>query len=252
MIHKRLFHGMVLLFLSGFTFAACETETLTPQQKFCTAQCECNKCTDSESATCLDDMINLEDKAQSADCRDPYETYLTCLNAEGACTDGLFDTSVCYNEEVDLNTCIKPPPACATVDNGICNEPAPAGDGTCAKGTDAKDCMVPTCPTAGDGFCDEPEGSGFCAEGTDPLDCPAEPCAPCLDYAYDQSSGTLCESSNTTFAALYECACGVDCSASCGDVGDICDFGQLSGTCYTCVSSLCPTAYDACVNDPGS
>jgi hypothetical protein len=250
MIHKRMFQGVMLLLLSGVTFAACgPTPSSTPQERYCVAQCECNKCTDTENASCRDDILNLADKAASADCKDPYDTYVTCLNTEGACRDGLFDTSDCYNEEVDLNHCIKPPPACSTVDNGICNEPPPAGDGSCEAGTDTKDCMVPECPTANDGYCDEPENGGTCADGTDPLDCPEEPCVACLNYAFDPSSGTLCDTSTTAFTALFDCACGVDCSASCGGTGDICDYGPLSSSCYTCVSSLCKTAYDMCAAD---
>lgn len=253
MVYQRLIRSVMLLSIAGLTFAACgSNEPQTPQQKYCTAKCNCNKCTPSESATCLDDIINLADEAKGADCKDPYETYLTCLNEDGACTDGDFDESSCYNEETDLRTCIKPPPACMTVGDGICNEPAPKGDGTCATGTDTMDCMAPppVCVTAGDGVCDEPPpaGNGTCAAGSDTLDC-AGMCKKCFTYALDQTTGTLCDTSTSLFSALYECACSATCSASCGGLGDICDNGQLSSSCYNCVSSQCATSYNACVQD---
>jgi len=230
------------------TFAACGSDQpQTPQQKYCTAKCNCNNCTSSESAKCLDDIINLGTEARGADCKDPYDAYLTCLNGDGVCTDGDFDESACFNEETDLNSCIKPPPACATVKNGICNEPPPKGDGTCATGTDTEDCKAPTCPTAGDGVCDEPQGTGKCAQGTDPIDCP---CTKCFAYALDQSKGSLCMMSNMLFTAFYQCACDTTkCLSSCGNIGDICDGGQLSSTCTTCLSSLCTMQYSACVQD---
>lgn len=250
MVYQRIFRSVMLLCFGGVAFAACGTsDTQTPQQKYCTAKCNCNKCTPNESATCLDDLVNLQDEATSADCKDPYETYLTCLNADGECTDGNFDESPCFNEETDMKACIKPPPACTTINDGICNEPQPKGDGTCASGTDEKDCMPPACLTTNDGVCDEPEGTGTCPDGSDIVDCP---CTKCLPYAFDQTMGTLCEMSNTVFTALYDCACNsATCLASCGDIGDICDTGIMSSSCLSCLSSsLCMTQYNACSNDP--
>jgi len=248
MVYQRIFQSVTMLFLAGTTFAACGSdEPQTPQTKYCTAKCNCNKCTPNESATCLDDITNLSTEAGGANCKDAYDAYLTCLNADGVCSDGDFDESACFNEETDLKTCINPPPACATVNNGICNEPAPAGDGTCATGTDTKDCMmVAMCPTAGDGICDEPQAGGSCPAGSDPIDCP---CTKCATYAGNGQMGTLCAASNSLFMNLYECACGSSCINSCGDIGDICDGGSLSGTCYTCLTASCNAQYMACSMD---
>jgi hypothetical protein len=65
---------------------------------------------------------------------------------------------------------------CPSYGDGVCDEPE--GTGFCAEGTDPLDCEPEggstggdECPYAGDGECDEPEGTGYCAEGTDPLDC---------------------------------------------------------------------------------
>lgn len=245
MVYQRIFRSVMLLCFAGVAFAACgPSEPPTPQQKFCTAKCNCNKCTPSESATCLDDIINLEDEARGADCKDSYDALLTCLNADGECTDGNFDESPCFNEEVDLKSCITPPPACTTIEDGTCNEPQPKGDGTCATGTDEKDCLPPACPTTNDGVCDEPLA---CPPGTDTLDCP---CTKCLDHALDQTMGTLCEASTTVYSALRACACdNATCLASCGEFGDICDSGVLSTPCYNCLTSLCLTQYNACSDD---
>jgi hypothetical protein len=248
MVYQRMFRSVMLLCLSGLAFAACSSDTpQTPQQKYCTAKCNCNKCTPNESSTCLDDIVNLGTEARAASCKDAYDTLLTCLNADGVCTDGLYDDSACFNEDTDLRTCINPPPACKTIDNGICNEPPPKGDGTCATGTDVKDCMAPACPTTNNGVCDEPQGTGTCAAGTDTLDCP---CTKCLSYTFDQTVGTLCTASNTVFTALLSCACdNAKCLASCGDISDVCGGGKLSNNCYTCLTSLCVTEYNACMAD---
>jgi hypothetical protein len=247
MVHQRMIRSVAWLFFAGMTFAACgNSEPQTPQEKYCTAKCNCNKCTPTESATCRDDLINLEEEASAADCADPYGTLLSCLNIDGVCLDGAFDESPCFNEETDLKSCIKPPPACATVEDGVCNEPT-GGDGTCAAGTDTKDCMIPPCATAGDGFCDEPEGSGLCDEGTDPLDCP---CAKCYTYAQDQTMNTLCEASSAIYTTFRTCACdNAKCLASCGNVGDLCDNGVISTSCYNCLSSFCVMETNDCVVD---
>lgn len=249
MVHQRILRSVTLLFIAGLTFAACgPSEPQTPQEKYCAAKCSCNKCTPTETATCSDDIINLAEEAKAADCGDPYDTLLSCLNMDGACVDGAFDESPCFNEETDLKSCINPPPACTTVDDGVCNEPT-IGDGTCATGTDAKDCMPPACPTAGDGICDEPEAGGPCPDGSDPLDCP---CATCFNFAADQSMKTLCEPSVPLFDAMRACACdNAKCLSSCGDFGDICDsgVGVLSSACYSCLSSLCTTETNACAAD---
>lgn len=248
MVHQRLLQSVTMLFIAGLTFAACgSSEPQTAQEKYCAAKCSCNKCTPTESATCSDDIINLEEEAKAADCGDPYGTLLSCLNRDGECTDGAFDESACFNEETDLKSCIKPPPACTTVDDGVCNEPSPAGNGTCATGTDTKDCMLPTCPTAGDGFCDEPQNGGSCPLGSDPLDCP---CAKCITYSYDQTINTLCEPSKPIYDPLRACACdNAKCLSSCESVGDFCDFGVLSSTCFSCLSTLCVTEINACSAD---
>jgi len=277
MVYQRMIQSIMLLFTAGVTFAACGSPTPnTPQEKYCSAKCACNKCTPTESSTCLDDIINLGNEAKAADCKDPYDTYLSCLNIDGACTDGDFDEAACFNEETDLNSCIKPPAACATANNGVCDEPGigdgscaagtdtmdcmalvcattndgicnePAiGDGTCVTGSDTMDCMPAACASTNDGICDEPEGTATCAEGTDQPDCP---CTKCFQYATDQPAGTLCDASKPVFTALYDCACGT-CVASCGNAGDICDFGQLSSECFTCIQSLCSTSYMACTKD---
>ncbi|MRG93341.1 hypothetical protein [Polyangium spumosum] len=172
MTHKRLAKGLTLLFFAAATsFAACGGEDpLTTEQKYCNQRCDCNGCTDSERATCVDDKINLKDESES-DCGEEYSTLLRCLTNDAACADGDYDESMCFAEESDLNSCLNPPPACNLVNNGVCNEPPPKGDGLCVAGSDTMDCSVPTCPSAGDGICDEPEGTGLCAEGSDPLDC---------------------------------------------------------------------------------
>ncbi|HVK67701.1 MAG TPA: latent transforming growth factor beta-binding protein [Polyangium sp.] len=177
MTHERMAKGLTLLFFAAATlFAACsgEAEPETPEQKYCNQLCDCNKCTEVELGSCLDDKINQKDEAGDADCKDEYSTYLTCLTGDAACSDGDYDESVCFAEESDLDSCLRPaPPACNLANNGICNEPPPKGDGLCAAGSDVNDCKVPVCPTAGDGICDEPDpkGNGTCAAGSDPIDC---------------------------------------------------------------------------------
>lgn len=247
MVYQRMFQSVISLLIAGLTFAACSSPAPeTPQLKYCTAKCDCEKCVGEEKSKCNDDIVNLGEEASQAKCKDNYDAYLTCLNTDGVCADGAFDDSACFNEETDLHTCIKPPPVCMTVNNGICNEPPPLGDGTCATGTDTKDCMAPTCPTTNDGVCDEPQGTGTCPAGSDTIDCP---CLKCFSYASNQSAGTLCAASNTVFSALYSCACGT-CSADCGNLGDICDSGSLSATCENCLSSMCSTQFNSCLNDP--
>jgi hypothetical protein len=254
MVYQRIFQGVTMFFLAGATFAACESsEPQTPQQEYCSIKCNCNKCTPTESATCLDDMVNLEDQAGGADCIDPYETFVSCLIVDGVCTDGDFDESACFNEETDLKACIKPPPACATVEDGKCNEPMPAGDGTCATGSDTKDCTVPPCATTNNGICDEPEGTNTCAEGSDPIDCPAPKCLTCFEYLQNPEAGTLCATSSSKYSAVYDCACNnMKCATSCSGLDDLCSTKAASMMCRTCVGGFdaaCTMAYQNCMMD---
>ncbi|MDI1449155.1 hypothetical protein [Polyangium sp. 6x1] len=245
MTHERMAKGLTLLFFAAATlFAACSSEDpQTPEQKYCNQRCECNKCPEEELGECLDDKVNQKDEAADADCKEEYSTYLTCLTNDAACSDGDYDESVCFAEETDLNSCLHPAPACNLVNNGVCNEPAPKGDGLCAAGSDTTDCAIPTCPSAGDGFCDEPEGSGICAEGSDPLDCPVETCQSCYSYALSPSSGPICDASITAFSAYYECACGT-CADACQ--ATLCSGFSVEATCDDCIASLCASAYTAC------
>lgn len=247
MVYQRIFQSVILLFATGLAFAACGApEPETPQSKYCNVKCACNKCTTTEKNTCTDDILNLDVEADGAQCGQRYDVYLSCVNANGTCSDGVFDESACYNEDVDLRMCIHPLTPCPTVDNGVCNEPPPAGDDTCVTGSDTKDCMpAPACATANDGTCDEPEGTNKCPEGTDPVDCP---CARCNSYLLDQSGNTLCETSKSLFTTLYDCACAT-CVSVCGNVGDICDGGTFSMPCYDCVVMSCTTQHNACVQD---
>ncbi|MDI1483157.1 hypothetical protein [Polyangium sp. y55x31] len=240
---------MTLLFLAAASlFAACSGEDpQTPEEKYCNQRCDCNKCTDEERASCLDDKVNEKDEAADADCKDEYSTYLTCLTNDAACSDGDYDESVCFAEESDLGSCLNPAPTCNLVNNGVCNEPAPKGDGLCASGSDTADCAIPTCPSAGDGFCDEPEGSGLCAEGSDPLDCPAQTCQACYDYALSPTSGPVCDASLSLFSAYYECGC----SGTCADVCQVtlCSGFSVEATCDDCIAEFCASAHTACHAD---
>ncbi|MDC0743478.1 hypothetical protein [Polyangium mundeleinium] len=242
--------GLTLLFFAAATlFAACSSgdDPATPEQKYCNQRCDCNKCTEVELGSCLDDKINQKDEAADADCKDEYSTYLTCLTGDAACSDGDYDESVCYAEESDLDSCLSPAPTCNLVNNGVCNEPAPKGDGLCAAGSDTKDCAIPTCPSAGDGFCDEPEGSGLCAEGSDPLDCPAETCQTCYDYTLSPNAGPLCETSASVYVAYLECGCGASCVDYCQ--ATLCSGVSPDTDCDSCMAAFCPTEYDACLAD---
>ena len=248
-VYQRMFQSVMVLFTAGWAFAACGApEPQTPQSQYCTTKCACNKCTTTEKGTCTDDIANLEVEADGAQCGERYDVYLSCLNANGTCTEGDFDESACYNEEVDLNTCIDPPTPCPTVDNGVCNEPPPAGDDTCVSGTDTNDCMAPpTCATVNDGTCDEPEGTNKCPEGTDPTDCM---CARCGTYVANQAGNMLCPTSNMLFNALYECACDINkCLMICGLAGQSCGGGPIAAECSTCITSSCLAEQNACVQD---
>ncbi|WP_272426733.1 hypothetical protein [Polyangium jinanense] len=273
--------GLILLFFAAATlFAACGGEDPeTAEDKYCNQRCDCNKCTEDELASCRDDKINQKDEAGDADCKDEYSTYLTCLTNDAACSDGDYDESVCFAEESDLDSCLNPAPTCNLANNGVCNEPAPKGDGLCAAGSDTKDCAIPTCPSAGDGYCDEPEGSGLCAEGSDPIDCgvptcpsagdgycdepegtglcaegsdpidcSAQTCQACYNYVLDPSAGSLCETSTSTYITFLDCAC-VSCADACATGVDVCDAYPISSTCLSCAQELCSSTLNTCISD---
>jgi hypothetical protein len=272
--------AICLLIAAPVTFGACggDEPSADPKIRYCEQRCACNKCSEEDLGICKDDIINLEDDAKGDDCKDAFDSYVSCLVNDGECSDGDFDESFCAAEDKALNGCLNPVPACMKVDDGVCNEPAPKGDGTCAAGSDTVDCMAPptcstsgnglcdepggdgtdlcaqgsdamdcACPYTGDGTCDEPEGTGYCVEGYDSADCMPEACVSC--GAYLEGAGMICTTSETTLQNLAICACGASCSSFCSTGSDFCDGYTPSSACTSCMSSSCGTAYNACLND---
>ena len=249
MVYQRIFRSLMVLFAVGLMFAACGTpEPPTPQSEFCAVKCNCSNCPQAEEDMCTDDLTNQARDAELKQCRNLFDTYLACLNENGKCTSRVFDESACVDALNAMNACIDPPVPCPTVDNGVCNEPAPAGDDTCDAGTDTNDCMPPPmCPTANNGMCDEPEGTNTCPEGTDPIDCP---CAKCSEYIVDQTGNMLCQASNKLFSDLFACVCdNLKCLPDCQAMGDFCGAGPFSQTCLACVNMKCMTEYGSCQQD---
>ncbi len=222
MLNKLIARSFGIVFFAGFAFAACGTDApSTPEAQHCTQVCDCNKCSDSERASCLENALSLFDDAKNRDCREPYDTYLTCVTKDSVCEDGLYDESACFNEETDLNSCISPPPMCGSTNDGICDEPAPAGNGKCAKGADKTDCAVKPCPTTNNGQCDEPKGTNTCDLGSDTVDCAPAPCPFVNNGQCDEPGGTgMCEAGSDT----------VDCFCATANNG-VCDEPQGTGKC---------------------
>jgi hypothetical protein len=268
--------ALFLLIAAPATFGACggDEPNSDPKLRYCEQRCACNKCSEDEAGTCKDDIINLADEAKDKDCKSEFDTLVTCLVGDAACAEGDYDESVCSAEEKDLYGCLNPAPACKTIKNGVCNEPAPKGDGTCAAGTDTADCTACTtanngscdepggngtdlcaqgtdtvdckCPYTEDGQCDEPEGSNNCVEGSDKIDCMASACTTCGDYI-ETKSGTPCNVSAPKISTLIQCACNGSCSSSCS----VCGGGGANAECSTCLNDFCDTEYTACLNDTG-
>jgi hypothetical protein len=272
--------AICLLIAAPVTFGACggDEPSADPKIRYCEQLCACNKCPESELGTCKDDIINLEDDAKNRDCKSEFDSYVNCLVADASCSDGDYDESSCSADQKALNGCLNPVKPCMTVNNGVCNEPAPKGDGTCAAGSDTADCMAPpTCNTTAngacdepggtgsglcaqgsdavdcacaytnDGDCDEPEGSGYCFEGYDAADCKTT-CFTCSEGLADpQNAGTPCNNSIELFQAYYMCAC--DTASVCYSLcsSSICAGVAPSTTCAACAT--CTTQYNQCIND---
>ncbi len=249
MVYQRIFQSMMVLLAVGLTLSACGSDkTPTPQSEYCDVKCACDSCTPTQKSMCTDDLLNLANVADQKNCGGKYDLYFKCLQDDTSCADGAYDDSACENEKTELNNCIKPPLPCLTVGNGVCNEPEPAGDGTCDPGTDVVDCMPPpTCPTANNGTCDEPEGTNTCPEGSDPIDCP---CSKCSAFIMNQSGIMLCQASSMLFSNLYACACdNAKCLMDCQATGDFCGGGPFSTTCMNCVTTTCMADYGSCQQD---
>jgi hypothetical protein len=273
--------AICLLIAAPVTFGACggDEPSADPKIRYCEQRCACNKCSEQDLGTCKDDIINLEDDAKGGDCKDQFDSYVSCLVSDGECAEGDFDESFCAPEDKALNGCLNPVPACMKVMNGVCNEPAPKGDGTCAAGTDTADCMAPpTCSTPGnglcdelggngsglcalgsdaldcacaytnDGYCDEPEGTNSCFEGYDPMDCmPQMACSTCAEYVTDPDVAPICPESASYFEAYDACVCKGACAQTCGS--NLCMQVAATSACTTCLMNFCSTEYTTCAND---
>lgn len=254
MAMRKMIQGATLaIFFSAMTFAACGgTDTqLSPTGKYCDRRCACEKCTPAELASCNDDKSNEASEAAAAGCKSEFNEYLTCVVNDAECTDGLYDDSACFNEETDVRNCINPPPPCASKNDGICDEPAPKGNGKCPTGSDSADCGGGACASTNDGICDEPQGTGKCPAGTDVLDCMGGPCATTNNGICDEPGGTgKCLAGTDT----VDCPCdykndgtcdepqgtgfcepgtdAVDCAGGCATTNDgVCDEPQGTNTC---------------------
>ena len=289
MTHGRLAQGILALFFSvsglsaAGTLSGCSDDTPpTPEESHCTNRCNCEQCTTAEKGTCIDDLTNLKSDAADKNCSTEFKAFLSCLNVSSTCSDTIYDSSFCYAEETVLNDCINPKPACATTNNGtcdepegtntcaegsdvmdcaqpcpyvedgFCNEPAPAGDGLCAPGTDAIDCGAMPCAYTNNGICNEPApaGDGLCAAGTDTTDCGGM-CYTCADALNDSSLmlSDLCSASQTLLNNFINCVCVSSCSAQCYTGTDFCDGYAASTACQTCITSSCSSQLNACAND---
>lgn len=250
MNNARLAKGFVALLIAATgTFAACSDDVpVTPESKHCQLQCNCEGCTESEQGTCIDDITNLKSDASDKQCSQEFDDYLTCMNVSATCSDTIYDTSFCFAEETVLNDCLKPkPPACTTVNDGVCDEPE--GTNTCAEGSDVMDCS-PACPYVEDGVCNEPAplGDGLCAPETDTVDCGGTTCLTCAEALNALPASNVCAASESLYSAFMTCACEL-CADPCALSQDLCTGSTPSAACLSCAQTNCSTQIAACSND---
>ena len=237
--------------LIGLAFAgACATgKELEPEksslaQRACEAQCDCLQCNDAQQDKCEDDLDVLTEQAHDKDCQSQLADYLDCIGDDAECQGAQFDTEACGALAASFNACMATTSSgCATVGNGVCDEPE--GTGSCAQGTDIADCAGSVvCPTVNNGVCDEPgKGNGTCPAFSDIADCNAGTCSSTFNGVCDEPEGTgLCpEGSDAS-----DCTPASDClyandgicdepegSGYCAEGTDPLDCGG-SGSCSTC------------------
>jgi hypothetical protein len=231
----------------AMALAACEGDVRTsatgPGAAYCEAVCSCESCSNAEVESCSEDIKSLSDQAGEKGCDAPFESYLGCLESL-PCDEGLIDDSACSTDYVALSQCMGPTPTCATAGDGTCDEPE--GTGTCPEGSDAADCggPPPPCATMNDGICDEPEGTGTCDEGSDAADCgePPPPCQSTNNGVCDEPEG-----SNTCPEGSDVADCsggGSDCDTYCAMIAASCT-GQnqqyaSTATCLATCAALPP------------
>lgn len=227
MFHRSLLlRAIFAVFATSALIAGCEPSNI---ELYCDTKCACLQCSEPELDHCNDDTDGLFSDAVRTNCTAKFDAYLRCVRNDAVCTDdGKYDETMCATAEMDVRTCINTVPTCASKNDGVCDEPVPAGNGKCPAGTDTADCMAPTCATTNDGVCDEPApaGNGQCPAGTDRVDCAAPLCATTNDGVCDEPAP----------AGNGKCPAGtdmVDCAApTCATTNDkVCDEPQGSGKC---------------------
>lgn len=240
-----ILRALFAVFAPSVFIVGCEA---TDIEKYCEKKCQCNKCVGGQLDSCNDDTDGLQEDAFRANCRTKFDTYLACVSNDAMCTDGKYDETMCVAAEKDVRDCIASAPTCNTKNDGVCNEPAPAGDGTCPKGTDFNDCKP--CETTNNGVCDEPApaGNGSCLAGTDTLDCMVMTCATTNDGKCNEPA----PKGDGTCAAGTD---SVDCMApACATTNDgVCDEPGGSGTCPAgtdTVDCTCATKNNMVCDEP--
>ncbi|AUX42558.1 latent transforming growth factor beta-binding protein [Sorangium cellulosum] len=153
----------------------------------CLARCACEECSADDEERCQDEQDAIEDTAEQERCDDELLAYNECVRLEGRCVNGHHVAEVCNVQAAALAGCLRPDESCPTAGDGVCDEAQ--GTGLCPTGTDPADCLS-YCPYTGNGKCDGPEGSGLCPPGTDVDDCKLPPCEYTEDGTCDEPEGT--------------------------------------------------------------
>lgn len=207
----------------GMVLAGCKGDVKTsselaePKETYCEKLCDCEGCSEFEYGECTDDLETTANMAESEGCKAPYMSYLGCVEG-GSCNNGSWDVDGCNDTYAALMQCLNPTPSCPTTGDGVCDEPE--GTGKCAEGTDAPDCdepPPPPCATISNGVCDEPEGTNTCPEGSDQADCSVAPSS-CETYCNTIQSN--CTGANAQYPDKATCL--ATCAAiPAGTLGDM-------------------------------
>jgi hypothetical protein len=73
----------------------------------CNRVCECEGCSKSDLAECIDEVEDEEKKAEDEGCSDQYGAMLSCYDSEFECQDDDVDVDGCDSEEEALSKCLR-------------------------------------------------------------------------------------------------------------------------------------------------
>jgi hypothetical protein len=77
----------------------------TSAADLCEEACDCEGCSDAELDECIDELEEIEERAEDLGCEDEMDDYMSCVDSELECSEGKARADGCDSEARELTQC---------------------------------------------------------------------------------------------------------------------------------------------------